>query len=103
MTTVTEQSGLPRVSDTVTSKQLTTADGQIVTVIHVPKLNLHVITDRGQLGPNWIEVDVHNRIYSTRFLAGADEDMYSALARRFAQCIIGTSSSRLLELLSNQN
>lgn len=96
--------GLPRVTDTARSNQLQLNDGRQLTLLHVPKLNLHVISDRGQFGPNWIEVDVHNRIYTTRFLAGSDEDLNSALARRFAQCIIGKAfKSPLNSACDDQN
>ena len=80
---------LPRLSKDATSKRVETKSGRSVLLLKVPNLNLYVITDCNNFGSNWIEVSFSNKVYSTRYLMGENEDRFSVIARRFAQDIIG--------------
>lgn len=80
---------LPRLSEDAVSKQIETKSGRSVLLLKVPSLNLYVISDCNNFGSNWIEVSFSNKVYSTRYLMGENEDLFSVIARRFAQDIIG--------------
>lgn len=80
---------IPRISEGCEAKVITLSDGRECHIVNIPKLKMITITDCRNFAANWIEVDYFNRVYSTRFLSGQDEDINCALARRFAQCIIG--------------
>ena len=83
------QQELPRLSQNTASKLIETKSGRSVLLLKVPNLNLYVISDCNNFGSNWIEVSFSNKVYSTRYLMGENEDLFSVIARRFAQDIIG--------------
>lgn len=66
----------------------TPANNEIM-FMKIPNLNLFVITDCKNFGSNWIEVKVVNKIYTTKCLLGENPDLFSCLARRFAEDILG--------------
>lgn len=89
---------LPRLSNDAHSKTIETGSKRSILLFRVPKLNLYVITDCNNFGSNWIEVNYSNKIYTTRYLMGENEDLFSVISRRFAQDIIGESIIRLFIL-----
>ena len=80
---------LPRLSKDAISQSIQTKSDRSVLLMKVPNLNLFVITDCNNFGSNWIEVSFSNKVYTTRYLMGENEDLFSVIARRFAQDIIG--------------
>ena len=83
------QQELPRISKDAQSKLIETTSGTSISFLKIPNLNLYVISDCNNFGSNWIEVNHSNKVYTTRYLMGQDEDLFSAIARKFAQDIIG--------------
>lgn len=80
---------LPSLSKDATSKLIETKSNRSILLFKVPNLNLYVISDCKNFGSNWIEVNYSNKVYTTKYLMGQNEDLFSAIARRFAQDIIG--------------
>lgn len=78
-----------KLSDDATSKVIETTAKRSILLFKIPNLNLYVISDCKNFGSNWIEVNYYNKVYTTKYLLGHNEDLFSAIARRFAQDIIG--------------
>ena len=70
-------------------KCINLSNGDKIYFISVPSLELYIISDTKNFGPNWILVNFENNIYTTRILLGSNSDLYSPIARHFAQKIIG--------------
>ncbi|KAI1303689.1 hypothetical protein HDE_02210 [Halotydeus destructor] len=85
-----EQPSHPKASaiDTAWSKKLITEDGTPLTIAAAPKMNLYIISDCDNLGPDWIRVLYKGGIYTTNYLLGSREDVICPIARHLAQKII---------------
>jgi len=70
-------------------KCFTLQDGQKIYFLSMPSLNLYIVSDIENFGPNWIMIKFENNVYTTRYLLGSNCDLYSPIARHFAQKIIG--------------
>lgn len=84
-----QQNELPRLSEDANSVVFETSSKRSITLFKVPKLNLYVISDCKNFGSNWIEVTFSNKIYSTKYWMGENEDLFSVIARKFAQDVVG--------------
>ncbi|XP_053213785.1 uncharacterized protein LOC128397131 [Panonychus citri] len=70
------------------TKKITLTDGLKINFIHVPKLNLYVISDVDNFGPHWINVEFEKNNYNLKHLLGSNPDTYLPVARFISKYII---------------
>ncbi|XP_074603839.1 uncharacterized protein LOC141857261 [Brevipalpus obovatus] len=85
----------PLVSEDSTNVSCRLSDGKKLTAIVVPRLDLYIISDMDNLGPDWVQVDVvrygtQQNHYDVKQILGTDrdDDLNTSAARFFAQQIV---------------
>lgn len=74
------------------SKSFKLSNGKSMTVVKDDSLNLFVITDCNNLGPEWIKIHHKKGIFTTSYLLGSREDVMCPIARFLAPVILGIDS-----------
>lgn len=79
------------------------SNGSKITFLSDPSLNLFVITDCSNFGPDWIRIHYKKGIYTTSCLLGSRENELCPVARFLAPIILGVEEPSVSNVSNSSN